>query len=64
MGSWTLPDVSRGGGQEVVLCELDFKVSSIQQLLVEHLFCASQALTLGTVFSSEHHRPTSPLLTP
>lgn len=29
MGSWTLPDVSGGGGQEVVLCELDFKVSSI-----------------------------------
>lgn len=26
VGAWTLPDVSRGGGQEVVLCELGFKV--------------------------------------
>ena len=29
MGAWTLLDVFGGGGQEVVLCELDFKVSSI-----------------------------------
>ena len=46
------------------MCELGFKVSFIQQLLVEHLFCAGQALTLGAVFlaasTTDQHHPSSP----
>ena len=48
----------------MVLCELGFKVSFIQQLLVEHLICASQALTLGAVLlaasTTDQHHPSSP----
>lgn len=48
------PNVCQGRSAEVVSCELGFiKDSFVQQLFVEHLFCAKQAFILGTVFLAE-----------